>query len=84
MSEPGYPTGKFVVVYRLTVTVDGLLTDSMPKETLETFLVCNEFGGQDFQRDGAREFRILREINFAHPALTNFGADFVTTESSAV
>src|SRR2546423_11714350 len=38
------------------------------KETLETLLVCNEFGGQDFQRDGAREFRVMREINFAHPA----------------
>src|SRR5207253_5924764 len=40
-------------------------------------------GGEYFERHGAVELRIMGEINFTHPALTNLRADFVAAEFCA-
>ena len=49
-------------------------------ETLHSFCVVAEFGGQNFQRDIAFQFGIAGEIHFAHSAGADLFADFITPE----
>jgi len=45
-------------------------------------IACN-FSRQDLQRDFPIQFRVLRQIHFAHAALADLRADFVAAESAA-
>jgi hypothetical protein len=51
------------------------------QEPTQALLIASYFGSESLERDVAIELRVTGEINLAHPALTEFGADFVTTES---
>src|SRR5678816_2051444 len=42
-------------------------------ETAHSILVNSHFGGKNLQGDFAMELQILRQINFAHPALADLG-----------
>src|SRR2546423_12036900 len=48
---------------------------------MQALLVASYFGSESLERDVAIELCVAGEINLAHAALTEFGADFVTTES---
>jgi hypothetical protein len=50
---------------------------------MQALLIASYFGSESFERDVAIKLRVAGEINFAHAALTEFGTDFVTTESSS-
>jgi len=49
-------------------------------EAPHSILVRSEVSRQDFQRDFAIQTRVLREVNFAHAARTEEGANLVATE----
>jgi hypothetical protein len=52
-------------------------------EAAQSVFALREFGGEDFERGGTAQVRVLREIDFAHPARAELRADFVTAETCA-
>ena len=54
---------------------------SLLLEACEALGVCRELRGQHFDRHVAPDLRVAREIDLAHPALAEQGADFVAAEA---
>jgi hypothetical protein len=50
---------------------------------MQPLLIARDLSGENLQRDVAIELRIACQIHFAHPALTNLRADFITSEFCA-
>ena len=52
-----------------------------PDEALHLLLIRGESWGQDFQGHSALQLRVLRKINFVHPARAERRTDYVAAQS---
>ena len=50
-------------------------------EAAHSISMGSQIGRENFQRDFTMQPRVFSEIDFAHPARTKLGADFVTTQT---
>src|SRR5947209_3765608 len=63
--------------------IEGCSRFSLLYKTTHAVLIDCKLGGQNLQSHFAVQLSVVRQVNLAHPARANLGADFVTPDFCA-